>query len=170
MQINSWPYHNVLFAGLQIIDRRAATFVTTFENLTMLVESLCRTGGWVCIFLNWALTMTSDLPYFSQSISQAWYYDCELNPIPDIAAFAWPVRLVFRYCIFSVSLIGFWWTTTSKRSDHPGHSSGSPETQSVLVLASRWHHCLVLVGKWYGEWCDSLCSCFCSRQTCFEGC
>ena len=48
------------------------TFVTTFANLTMLVKSSCRTGGWVCIFLNWALTMKSDMPYFSQSISQAW--------------------------------------------------------------------------------------------------
>ena len=109
------------------------TIVTTFANLTILVESSCRTGEWVCIFLKWALTMTSDLPYFSQSISQAWYYDCELNPIPDIAAFAWPVRLVFRYCMFSVSLIGFWWTT-SKRPDHSGHSRGAPQNSVSFSL------------------------------------
>ena len=48
------------------------TFVTKFANLTMLVELSCQIGGWVCISLNWALTITSDLPYFSHSISQAW--------------------------------------------------------------------------------------------------
>ena len=99
------------------------TFVITFANFTMLVESSCRIGGWLCISLNWALTITSDLPHFSQSISK---HD-SMNPIPDNAAFAWPVRLVFRYIIFSVSLIGFWWTTTSKKSDHSGHSRGPPE-------------------------------------------
>ena len=48
------------------------TFVTTFAKLTMLVESLCQIGGWACISLNCAFTMTSDLSYLSQSISQAW--------------------------------------------------------------------------------------------------
>ena len=47
-------------------------FATTFENLKMLVESSCRTGRWACIFLKLAWTMTSDLPYFTQRISQAW--------------------------------------------------------------------------------------------------
>ena len=48
------------------------TFATKFANFTMLVELLCQIWRGVCIFLNSALTMTSNLPYFSQSSLQAW--------------------------------------------------------------------------------------------------
>ena len=46
-----------------------STFVSTIANLTMLVILLCQAWGGVCIFLDWALTMTSDVPYLSHSIS-----------------------------------------------------------------------------------------------------
>ena len=75
-------------------------------------DSLCWIGGWVCIFFELSIDYK-----LSKSLFKARYYDCEPNPIPNMAAFAWHVRLVFRNCISSVLLT----------PEHPGHSRGYPE-------------------------------------------
>ena len=110
-------------------------FVTTFENGTMLLESSCLTGGCVYNFLSWNSKFDSRSQLLAENVP------CLLiclwaETSPEIAAFAWPVRIIFRYCIFSVSLSRFWYTIAMKSSAHWGHSKGSPENSVSLSFGN----------------------------------
>ena len=110
--------------------------------------------------------LTSDLPYFSQHI-------------PSMIVWLW-AEPHSRYCCFYLTRetvrqvlhlfrIADWLSMNIKKTWSLGQIQRIFwKLKSILVLASHWHHFLVLVGKWLGEWFDSLCSCFCSRPTFFE--
>ena len=84
--------------------------------------------------------MTLGLRKFFQRMSQAWYHDCELEYNSAIAAFAWPARSIFSYCIFSVSPSRFRCTMTPKISSHSGHFNGSPENSVDLIFVILLDH------------------------------
>ena len=69
-----------------------------------------------------------------------------MKPKPQIADFSWPLRLIFRYCIFSVSQRRFWSTMISKISAHLDHSKGARENSVNLSFGNPLgsHFCLVI--------------------------
>ena len=118
----------------------------------------------VFFFLKWAFNKTSDLKYFSQSISQPWKFNCELNRILNVAPFAWPMKLVFRFCIVSRMVFCYLINTNIKSPEHSGHSRGSTENSISFVFFKP----LTLENP--GVWFGSLCSYFQSRLICVEIC
>ena len=138
------PSHSRLCSNPSRV-KTLTVFLTTFAKRTMPLKFSCLTGGWLYTSLIWDLTLTLSLPKFVQRRSQAGCCASKLKPSPKNAAFAWPVRLILRYCNFSLSFSRFWCEMTSKNSATLGKATGlliSPITW-ILVIPSDHD----LVGK-----------------------